>query len=355
MIAALRRHWPMLLMWLAASALLVWFSWDHILTREGWDPDDQLRMVQLRDFLGGQSWFDTTQYRMNAPDGAPMHWSRLIELPLAVLILIFTPLLGAAGAEMLAGTLVPLLSLGGIAALLAGVGTKIGGRAVGILAFWLALIAPALLLQLRPMRIDHHGWQIFCAVLGFATLYWQDRRNAGLVLGAALAVWAHISLEGMPMTAAFFLFLGWQWAMGTEDGKERSQQVSALRNIAIRCLRRISGRSWGLLRYSCQHAVLLRLHAQRVLLCAVSQGWLHWQSCYGFCRIARKAPLAIWIPLFANIGMPMSAKAYRSGIRTGALRPHSWLRCWLRCWAWLHSGVLADEIRSTAWAQLLIS
>jgi hypothetical protein len=102
--------------------------------------------------------------------------------------------------------------------LLAGVGTKIGGRAVGILAFWLALIAPALLLQLRPMRIDHHGWQIFCAVLGFATLYWQDARKGGIVLGAAMALWAHISLEGMPMTAAFFLYLGWQWAVQRAAG-----------------------------------------------------------------------------------------------------------------------------------------
>jgi hypothetical protein len=36
------------------------------------------------------SWFDTTQYRMNCPDGATA-LSRLIELPLAVLILILRP------------------------------------------------------------------------------------------------------------------------------------------------------------------------------------------------------------------------------------------------------------------------
>lgn len=219
MIGLMRRHGPLLLLWLAAAALMVCFCWDRIVTRGGWDPDDQLRMVQLRDFLGGQSWFDTTQYRMNPPDGAPMHWSRLVELPLALLVLLFTPFLGVAGAEMLAGALVPLLLFGGIAALLYTVGSKIGGRATGIVAFVLTLIAPALLLQLRPMRIDHHGWQIFCAVLGYATLYWKDARKAGLMLGAALALWAHISLEGMPMTAAFFLYLGWRWAIGADSGR----------------------------------------------------------------------------------------------------------------------------------------
>ena len=213
MIRLLRMQWPFIALWLLASTLLVWLSWNTVMTRSGWDPDDQLRLVQLRDYLGGQSWFDTTQYRMNMPEGAPMHWSRLIELPLALIVLLATPLLGPAGAETAAGTVVPMFCLGGTAFLLAQVAGKIAGRPAAIAGCFLALIAPAMLIQLRPMRIDHHGWQIFCAVLGFATLYWDNARRAGLVLGAALAVWVHISLEGAPMTAAFFLFLGWRWIM----------------------------------------------------------------------------------------------------------------------------------------------
>jgi hypothetical protein len=211
--------WLYLGLFLLWAVVLIWLNWDTILTREGWDPDDQLRLVQLRDFLSGQSWFDTTQYRMNAPEGAPMHWSRLIELPLASVVLIATPLLGPARAEIAAGIIVPMFCFGGIAFLLAQVAGKIAGRPAAIAAFVLALIAPAMLLQLRPMRIDHHGWQIFCAVLGFATLYLTDVRKAGLVLGAALAVWIHISLEGAPMTAAFFLYLGWRWIMDAAEGR----------------------------------------------------------------------------------------------------------------------------------------
>lgn len=215
--SVLRRQWPFIAMWLFASMLLVWISWDTVLTRAGWDPDDQLRLVQLRDFLGGQSWFDATQYRMNAPEGAPMHWSRLIELPLALVVLLATPFFGEERAEMAAGIIVPLFCLGGIAFLLAQVAAKIAGRPAAIAACLLALVAPAMLIQLRPMRIDHHGWQIFCAVLGFATLYWSNARKAGLVLGAALAVWVHISLEGAPMTAAFFLLLGWRWIQNRDE------------------------------------------------------------------------------------------------------------------------------------------
>lgn len=215
---ALRRHWPMLLLWLLAAAFLTHASWDRIIMRAGWDPDDQLRLVQLRDFLAGQSWFDSSQYRMNMPDGAPMHWSRLVELPLAFFVLLFTPLLGTAQAEMIAGVAVPMLCLGAIALLLAQIAERIGGRAAGIAAFLLTLVSPALLIQLRPMRIDHHGWQIFCAVLALAALFWTDRRKSGLVMGAAMAIWMHISLEGAPMTAAFFLLLGWRWAIERGEG-----------------------------------------------------------------------------------------------------------------------------------------
>jgi hypothetical protein len=211
-------RWISFGLWAVASLFLIWGSWTEILTRSGWDPDDQLRLVQLRDFLNGQSWFDTTQYRMNVPDGAPMHWSRLIELPLALLVLLLRPVLGQPVAEMVAGTAVPLLLLGWIAYMLSRIATHIASREAGAAAALIALSSGALLIQTRPMRIDHHGWQIAMAVLALSTIFWSEIRKAGLVLGLALAVWLHISLEGAPMTAAFFLLLGLRWVRDAGEG-----------------------------------------------------------------------------------------------------------------------------------------
>jgi hypothetical protein len=208
-----------LLLWIAISAVLIVTGWDNIITRSGWDPDDQLRMVQLRDFLNGQSWFDITQYRMNAPEGAPMHWSRFIELPLAIIIVLLSPFIGQAGAEMAAGTIVPLIGLGLTALLLGQIATRIAGRNAGIVAVILTFLSPAILMQFRPMRIDHHGWQILMACLALATIFWPNRQRAGIVLGLALAVWLHISLEGAPMTAAFFVLLGWRWIFEKAQGR----------------------------------------------------------------------------------------------------------------------------------------
>ncbi|MVZ98300.1 hypothetical protein EUU23_11405 [Sphingorhabdus sp. IMCC26285] len=203
------------MLWLLVSAALIWSSWPQVGTLAGWDPDDELRLVQLRDFLNGQSWFDTTQYRMNRPNGAPIHWSRLVEVPLALLILLLRPLMGQMWAEIAAGIAVPLLLLGWISYMLARIATQISSREAGVAAALITLSSGALLLQLRPMRIDHHGWQIAMAVLALSTLFRADVRKAGIVLGLAMAVWLHISLEGAPMTAAFFLFLGFGWVRGS--------------------------------------------------------------------------------------------------------------------------------------------
>ena len=216
MIARLRS--PTLLVWLCLALFLVYLSWGHIVTRSGWDPDDQLRLVQLRDFLNGQSWFDTTQYRLNAPEGGPMHWSRLIELPLALLVLLFRPLFGQPVAEMLAGTLVPLGCFGLAAFMLGRIATHLGGPLAGSIAVVMAMVSPAISMQMRPMRIDHHGWQLVCAALALWTLFWPNARKAGVCMGLALAVWLHISLEGAPVTAAFFGLLGWRWAVTGDDG-----------------------------------------------------------------------------------------------------------------------------------------
>ena len=224
---------PILFVWLLVSAVLIWSGWTQIITLSGWDPDDQLRLVQLRDFLAGQSWFDTTQYRMNAPEGAPMHWSRFIELPLALIVLLLSPITGQTVAEMAAGAIVPLLLLWATAYILGRIATQLANPEAGFVAVLLTLFCPAILMQLRPMRIDHHGWQIMLAVLALWTMFWPDKRRGGLTLGITLAVWLHISLEGAPLTAAFFVLLGWRWIVEKAHGKRLIWTIAAFTSASL--------------------------------------------------------------------------------------------------------------------------
>ena len=83
-----------------ALILIIWSAtvFSYLVTSfragEMLSTDDAMRLVEVRDFLAGQGWFDLTQYRLSPPDGVPMHWSRLIDLPLAALIGALTPPLG---------------------------------------------------------------------------------------------------------------------------------------------------------------------------------------------------------------------------------------------------------------------
>src|SRR5438270_10957273 len=47
------------------------------------DTDDAMRLVQMRDWLAGQGWYDLRQPRLEPPLGYYSHWSRLIDVGMA--------------------------------------------------------------------------------------------------------------------------------------------------------------------------------------------------------------------------------------------------------------------------------
>ena len=56
----------------------------------GKDSDDLLRFVQIQDYLRGQSWFETDQFRMGVTaTGTDMHWSRVPDIPIILLTHLF--------------------------------------------------------------------------------------------------------------------------------------------------------------------------------------------------------------------------------------------------------------------------
>jgi hypothetical protein len=103
------RHWRLLvlLFWLATVAYMIVNRWSAIRGFALGDTDDNMRMMQVRALLAGQGWYDLRQYRMNPPYGADIHWSRLVDLPIAGLKLAFTPLFGGRIAEQIAVAAAP--------------------------------------------------------------------------------------------------------------------------------------------------------------------------------------------------------------------------------------------------------
>jgi hypothetical protein len=190
------------------------------------DPDDYLRMVEVRDWIGGQSWFDVTQYRMNPPTGGDMHWSRWVDVPIAGMFLLGHIFLDTADATIFAMIAVPLLLLGLLMAVTASIARGLAGRTVALLAIFLLPTFPLLIRQFLPGRIDHHSWQIIMAALALWGLMQKDQRLSGLVMGFALAFWMHVSIEGLPFAAAFGALLALLYFFPAfSNGEARERRV----------------------------------------------------------------------------------------------------------------------------------
>lgn len=236
--ALLTRLWPAVIAYsviLAAVILVTKLSGatDYV----GPDNDDGMRLVEVRDFLAGQGWFDLMQYRLGLAGGTLMHWSRLIDLPIASLIWFFDLFAPRETAEALALAVWPV-SLIFPAMLAMGVaGRRIGGIAGMHIA--LGLTAPAIYIGNRfaPGAIDHHNAQLALVATMVAMLMDPARRGwSYAVAGVAAAVAIAIGAETTPFIAAVCLTVALLWAWEGENFCAAARAFGLSLTIAINIL-----------------------------------------------------------------------------------------------------------------------
>lgn len=230
----LDRRWRMLvvLLWLGACAWLIWSRWGGIHWFALGDTDDNMRIAQVRALLNGQGWYDLRQYKLNPPVGFDIHWSRLVDLPIAGLILFFRPLVGGPLAEQIAVTIAPLLPLLVTLFSAALTARRLIHPAAFPLAFAALFFAGSTNGMVMPTRIDHHGWQLAMLALTIAGLADPDRRRGGLTAGIASAVSLSIGLESLIYIA---LAAAAQVLMWVDDRSQRERIATFGVSLAAGC------------------------------------------------------------------------------------------------------------------------
>jgi len=164
------------------------------------DPDSSMRLVEVREFLAGKGWFDLLETRLGPAPGVFMHWSRLIDLPIAGLILAFDPFVGRPSAELLAVNLWPPLTF-----LLFGAGVvatvrRFADGFAAAVALVLIVASPVAIGVFAPGRIDHHNAQAALLVWMLAALVRADRSaRAAAMAGVLAATSVAIGLEMLPL------------------------------------------------------------------------------------------------------------------------------------------------------------
>ncbi|AZN69914.1 hypothetical protein D5400_00305 [Georhizobium profundi] len=202
--------WPTLATFVMAFAVLVarrFDDGDYV----GADNDDVMRLVQVRDLLAGQGWFDFTQYRLGLEAGTDMHWSRLVDLPIANLITLFQAIAPGATGEALALAAWPALLLLALLSALALSFRSEGPHAVVAVLFLGAMYTVGIN-RFSPGAIDHHNVQlVLLAAMAGGLLRREPSRAAFAVAGAAGALALSIGAETMPIVAAACLAVAFVW------------------------------------------------------------------------------------------------------------------------------------------------
>lgn len=203
--------------WVAAALILIAGYGAAALSQDFSEPDNAMRLVRIRDMLGGQGWFDSIQQRLNPPDGTPMHWAQWIDALLAAPIALLAPLIGQASAEIAVAFAWPLGLLGLFMFLVVRIAGEIGARdGLRREAEWAGAILAALAFpaidKFAPGSFDHHNVELvlgMAAVLGLMRM--RTSRIAAVGAGAALGLAMATAAEGVPLVAAGLGVAGCLW------------------------------------------------------------------------------------------------------------------------------------------------
>lgn len=214
------------------GALLTWALFVAVRGPSGWqemsssglaDSDAVMRLAQIRDLLSGQGFYDLTQHRMNAPFGLEMHWSRLIDVPIAALIILGNVLLGPEYGEPFAMTVWPMLIFLPALVSICFVSREIGGMGAVLPAMIFAMASPRSLV-FSPGQIDHHNVQIMlCLALAACVVVSQRVPKAAAAAGALVALTLSIGLESI---AYALVCVAWYPILWILKGQERTPQMA---------------------------------------------------------------------------------------------------------------------------------
>lgn len=179
------------------AAMLAWHAAGGFptLADSGGDNDSVLRLVQVRDLIAGQGWFDPVQYRMGPEGGFAMHWSRLVDLPIALLVAAF----GETAALIVWPSLLFALGLFAI--------VRAAREAAGDAAVLPAAVLGGMALHASgnfvPAALDHHNVQLVLTLAALLCLLRAPASpRAGLLAGGFAAAMLAVGMETAPYAAA---------------------------------------------------------------------------------------------------------------------------------------------------------
>ena len=293
---------------------LAWLLMAGQMLAQGWaatavtfsDTDDALRLVEVRNFLAGQGWFDMREPRLGLPPGYESHWSRLIDAGLAGLFLFFRVFTDTAMAERLMGVTWPLLWLLPTLIGVAAIAWRLAGREAALIVLLLAVLNMPGMQQFKAGRIDHHNVQIALCLLAVAATMWSERVPwAGVAAGTMTGLSLAIGLEALAFHALCGVALGLRYVAEPSAAKAlRVYGFALAASTALAFLVSVGPDHWT--RSVCD-ALAVNL-AGAVIVAGMGVG------------VAARLGLGPWTRLAAMLGVGAAAAAFYVAMQPQCLR-----------------------------------
>ncbi|RZV38706.1 MAG: hypothetical protein EX271_10945, partial [Acidimicrobiales bacterium] len=235
----IERHGIIWIVWLTIIISQLMTRSEKLFRGELIGNDDFMRLNQIRDWLGGQSWFDLHQYRLNPVDPLLSHWSRLPDVLIGVPIKLLTPLFGAKTAELIVVISYPSILFLILMYVLASLALKLSKTpsiplAVG---FMTALSIPTFM-QYQMGRVDHHGLQILMAA-ACCLFVIRSAEQSKYALGAGLlaGLGLYVGIESGPYVGAACIAFTLIWVFGEPESEKRLRYFGiSLAATTLACL-----------------------------------------------------------------------------------------------------------------------
>lgn len=165
------------------------------------DTDDAMRLAQTRAWLAGQGWFDLYAHLLGPKPGTLMHWSRLVDVPIGLMLRLFGLAFSADTAERLTRIILPLALYGALLAICLSMLRAMLGQVAVLIGAVLLVLSGATGQYFQAGRLDHDHMAIVLMMATLALLlraFDPASRRAAMASGLMVALQLAISLETLP-------------------------------------------------------------------------------------------------------------------------------------------------------------